>query len=99
MDVKVILVAVLVTVTICGTVSDAKPISLVERCWCRSTVSTVSQRNIRELKFVHTPNCPFQVIAKLKNNKEVCLNPETKWLHQYIEKALEKMKKAKLQGN
>lgn len=28
--------------------------------------------------------------AKLKSNKEVCLNPETKWLQQYIEKALEK---------
>ncbi|KAM9477174.1 chemokine (C-X-C motif) ligand 12a (stromal cell-derived factor 1) [Clarias gariepinus] len=95
MDVRVILVAVLVTVTIYGITSDAKPISLVERCWCRSTVNTVPQRNIRELKFVHTPNCPFQVIAKLKSNKEVCLNPETKWLQQYIERALEKMKKAK----
>ncbi|KAF5910201.1 stromal cell-derived factor 1-like [Clarias magur] len=95
MDVRVILVAVLVTVTIYGFTSDAKPISLVERCWCRSTVNTVPQRNIRELKFVHTPNCPFQVIAKLKSNKEVCLNPETKWLQQYIERALEKMRKAK----
>ncbi|KAI4877639.1 hypothetical protein NFI96_022992 [Prochilodus magdalenae] len=75
----------------------AKPISLVERCWCRSTVNTVPQRNIRELKFVHTPNCSFQVIAKLKNNKEVCINPETKWLQQYLKNALEKMKKAKEQ--
>ncbi|GAA6107373.1 chemokine (C-X-C motif) ligand 12a (stromal cell-derived factor 1) [Tachysurus ichikawai] len=99
MDVKLVLVAVLLTVTINGSISDAKPISLVERCWCRSTVTTVPQRNIRELKFVHTPNCPFQVIAKLKSNKEVCLNPETKWLQQYIEKALEKMKKAKFQGH
>ncbi|KAK3573935.1 hypothetical protein QTP86_033017 [Hemibagrus guttatus] len=98
MDVKVILVAALVTV-IYGSVSDAKPISLVERCWCRSTLTTVSQKNIRELKFIHTPNCTFQVIAKLKNNKEVCLNPETKWIQQYIARALEKMKKVKLQGH
>lgn len=42
--------------------SPAKPISLVERCWCRSTVNTVPQRSIRELKFLHTPNCPFQVM-------------------------------------
>lgn len=40
----------------------AKPISLVERCWCRSTLNTVPQRSIKELKFLHTPNCPFQVM-------------------------------------
>ncbi|KAG7266939.1 hypothetical protein CRUP_019857 [Coryphaenoides rupestris] len=40
----------------------AKPISLVERCWCRSTRNTVPQRSIKELKFLHTPNCPFQVM-------------------------------------
>ncbi|XP_076830381.1 chemokine (C-X-C motif) ligand 12a (stromal cell-derived factor 1) [Brachyhypopomus gauderio] len=95
MDLKVIVIAALITVTMYGSVSQAKPISLVERCWCRSTVNTVPQRNIRELKFVHTPNCHFQVIAKLKNNKEVCINPETKWLQQYLKNALEKMKKAK----
>lgn len=43
-------------------VVSAKPISLVERCWCRSTLNTVPQRSIRELKFLHTPNCPFQVM-------------------------------------
>lgn len=42
--------------------SSAKPISLVERCWCRSTLNTVPQRSIKELKFLHTPNCPFQVM-------------------------------------
>ncbi|XP_062851281.1 chemokine (C-X-C motif) ligand 12a (stromal cell-derived factor 1) [Trichomycterus rosablanca] len=99
MDVKIILAAVLITVTLYCSGTDAKPISLVERCWCRSTVNTVSQRNIRELKFVHTPNCPFQVIAKLKNNKEVCINSEMKWLQQYLKNALEKMKKAKQQLN
>ncbi|KAL7877779.1 hypothetical protein SRHO_G00044220 [Serrasalmus rhombeus] len=99
MELKAVLVAALVAVAVYGTISHAKPISLVERCWCRSTVNTVPQRNIRELKFVHTPNCPFQVIAKLKNNKEVCINPETKWLQQYLKNALEKMKKAKQQTN
>ncbi|XP_072534120.1 chemokine (C-X-C motif) ligand 12a (stromal cell-derived factor 1) [Salminus brasiliensis] len=99
MELKAVLVAALIAVAIYGTISHAKPISLVERCWCRSTVNTVPQRNIRELKFVHTPNCPFQVIAKLKNGKEVCINPETKWLQQYLKNALEKMKKAKQQLN
>uniref|UniRef100_A0AAQ6IN86 Chemokine (C-X-C motif) ligand 12b (stromal cell-derived factor 1) n=1 Tax=Anabas testudineus TaxID=64144 RepID=A0AAQ6IN86_ANATE len=64
------------------------PISLVERCWCRSTLNTVPQRSIKELKFLHTPNCPFQVIAKLKSNREVCINPETKWLQQYLKNAI-----------
>uniref|UniRef100_A0A667ZKS7 Stromal cell-derived factor 1 n=1 Tax=Myripristis murdjan TaxID=586833 RepID=A0A667ZKS7_9TELE len=68
----------------------AKPISLVERCWCRSTLNTVPQRSIKELKFLHTPNCPFQVIAKLKSNREVCINPETKWLQQYLKNAINK---------
>ncbi|PWA14892.1 hypothetical protein CCH79_00014251 [Gambusia affinis] len=69
---------------------SAKPISLVERCWCRTTLNTVSQRSIKELKFLHTPNCPFQVIAKLKNNREVCINPETKWLQGYLKNAINK---------
>ncbi|XP_052006757.1 chemokine (C-X-C motif) ligand 12a (stromal cell-derived factor 1) [Xyrauchen texanus] len=94
MDLKVIVAFALIAVALHATVSDAKPISLVERCWCRSTVNTVPQRRIRELKFLHTPNCPFQVIAKLKNNKEVCINKETKWLQQYLMNALNKMKKA-----
>ncbi|KAA0718052.1 Stromal cell-derived factor 1 [Triplophysa tibetana] len=90
MDMKVIVVFALMAVFIHAPISNAKPISLVERCWCRSTVNTVPQRSIRELKFLHTPNCPFQVIAKLKNNKEVCINPETKWLQQYLKNALNK---------
>lgn len=49
------------TVFVCC-VFAAKPISLVERCWCRSTLNTVPQRSIKELKFLHTPNCPFQVM-------------------------------------
>ncbi|XP_016430052.1 stromal cell-derived factor 1-like [Sinocyclocheilus rhinocerous] len=97
MDLKLIVIFALVVVVIHAPVSSAKPISLVERCWCRSTVNTVPQRSIRELKFLHTPNCPFQVIAKLKNNKEVCINPETKWLQQYLRNAMNKMKKAQQQ--
>ncbi|XP_016132259.1 stromal cell-derived factor 1-like [Sinocyclocheilus anshuiensis] len=97
MDLKVIVIFALMAVVIHAPVSNAKPISLVERCWCRSTVNTVPQRSIRELKFLHTPNCPFQVIAKLKNHKEVCINPETKWLQQYLRNAMNKMKKAQQQ--
>lgn len=41
---------------------SAKPISLVERCYCRSTVNSLPRGYIRELRFIHTPNCPFQVM-------------------------------------
>lgn len=41
---------------------SAKPISLVERCYCRSTVNNLPRGYIRELRFIHTPNCPFQVM-------------------------------------
>ncbi|XP_062375022.1 chemokine (C-X-C motif) ligand 12a (stromal cell-derived factor 1) [Sardina pilchardus] len=97
MDLKVLVLLAVLAVTMYAPVSHAKPISLVERCWCRSTVNTVSQRSIRELKFLHTPNCAFQVIAKLKNGKEVCVNPDTKWLQTYLKNAINKMKKAKQQ--
>ncbi|KAJ8418178.1 hypothetical protein AAFF_G00138870 [Aldrovandia affinis] len=99
MDLRVMAVMALLTLAMYTQISHAKPISLVERCWCRSTVNTVPQRSIRELKFLHTPNCPFQVIAKLKNNKEVCINPETKWLQQYLKNALNKIKKNRKQPN
>uniref|UniRef100_A0AAZ3PYJ6 Chromo domain-containing protein n=1 Tax=Oncorhynchus tshawytscha TaxID=74940 RepID=A0AAZ3PYJ6_ONCTS len=63
MDLKYLAVMAVLAVATYAPFSQAKPISLVERCWCRSTVNTVPQRNIRELKFLHTPNCPFQVMS------------------------------------
>ncbi|KAF3844140.1 hypothetical protein F7725_016188 [Dissostichus mawsoni] len=33
--------------------------------------------------------------AKLKNNREVCINPETKWLQQYLKNAINKVKKSR----
>uniref|UniRef100_A0A8C6TT17 Chemokine (C-X-C motif) ligand 12a (stromal cell-derived factor 1) n=1 Tax=Neogobius melanostomus TaxID=47308 RepID=A0A8C6TT17_9GOBI len=75
--------------------SVGKPISLVERCYCRSTVNNLPRSYIRELRFIQTPNCPFQVVAKLKTNKEVCVNPAIRWLQQYLKNAINKMKKSK----
>ncbi|XP_048864417.1 chemokine (C-X-C motif) ligand 12a (stromal cell-derived factor 1) isoform X2 [Brienomyrus brachyistius] len=90
MDPRVPLLTTLLLLAACTTLSHAKPISLWERCWCRSSVSNVPMRSIRELRFLQTPNCPFQVIAKLKSNKEVCISTETKWLQQYLKNALNK---------
>ncbi|KAM3606282.1 uncharacterized protein V6R79_013713 [Siganus canaliculatus] len=98
MDVKLLTAVAVFTVVMFATPSQAKPISLVERCYCRTTVNNVPKGYIRELRFIHTPNCPFQVIAKLKTNKEVCVNPEVRWLQHYLKNAISKMKKSK-QGN
>ncbi|XP_011601689.2 chemokine (C-X-C motif) ligand 12a (stromal cell-derived factor 1) [Takifugu rubripes] len=95
MDVKLMTLVAAIMVTLNAPPSQAKPISLVERCYCRSTVSNLPRSYIRELRFIHTPNCPFQVIAKLKTNKEVCVNPEIRWLQQYLKNAINKMKKLK----
>ncbi|TNN57542.1 Stromal cell-derived factor 1 [Liparis tanakae] len=65
MDVKLLALMALMAVATHVPTSSAKPISLVERCWCRSTLNTVPQRSIKELKFLHTPNCPFQVIHEI----------------------------------
>ncbi|KAM9809881.1 chemokine (C-X-C motif) ligand 12a (stromal cell-derived factor 1) [Syngnathus typhle] len=95
MDVKLIAVVTVLSLLAYVPLSQAKPISLVERCYCRSTVNSLPRGYIRELRFIHTPNCPFQVIAKLKTNKEVCVNPEIRWLQQYLKNAINKMKKSK----
>ncbi|XP_054886176.1 chemokine (C-X-C motif) ligand 12a (stromal cell-derived factor 1) isoform X1 [Poeciliopsis prolifica] len=95
MDLKLLAVVAALTVVVYSPPSEAKPISLVERCYCRVTINSLPKGLIRELRFLHTPNCPFQVIAKLKSNKEVCLNPEMRWLKNYLKNAINKMKKSK----
>ncbi|KAF3842139.1 hypothetical protein F7725_024090 [Dissostichus mawsoni] len=98
MDMKLLALLAALMVVIYAPPSQAKPISLVERCYCRSTVNSLPRGYIRELRFIHTPNCPFQVIAKLKSNKEVCVNPEIPWLQQYLKNAIKRMKKSR-KGN
>ncbi|KAI9535271.1 chemokine (C-X-C motif) ligand 12a (stromal cell-derived factor 1) [Gymnodraco acuticeps] len=95
MDMKLLALLAALMVVIYAPPSQAKPISLVERCYCRSTVNSLPRGYIRELRFIHTPNCPFQVIAKLKSNKEVCVNPEIPWLQQYLKNAIKRMKKSR----
>ncbi|XP_015233092.1 chemokine (C-X-C motif) ligand 12a (stromal cell-derived factor 1) [Cyprinodon tularosa] len=98
MDVKLLTVVAVLIIVIYSPPSEAKPISLVERCYCRATVNSLPKGYIRELRFIHTPHCPFQVIAKLKSGKEVCLNPEMPWLQHYLKNAIRKMKKS-MQAN
>ncbi|XP_041866739.1 chemokine (C-X-C motif) ligand 12a (stromal cell-derived factor 1) isoform X2 [Melanotaenia boesemani] len=100
MDVKLLAVVAALTMVIYAPSSQAKPISLVERCYCRSTFSNIPRGLIQELRIIQTPNCPFQVIAKLKANKEVCVNPESRWVRQFVKSVINKRKtqKAQLKG-
>ncbi|CAL8300244.1 unnamed protein product [Merluccius merluccius] len=88
MDMKLLAVFAVLAVASYAPPSQAKPISLVERCYCRSTVNSLPRGIIRELRFIQSPNCPFQVIAKLKTNKEVCVDPDMPWLQHYLKNAI-----------
>ncbi|XP_014352198.1 chemokine (C-X-C motif) ligand 12a (stromal cell-derived factor 1) isoform X2 [Latimeria chalumnae] len=91
MDVKAAAMITLVLVTLCVHTSYEKPIGLSQRCWCRYSEKVVHRGNIKQLKIRATPNCPLQVIATLRNNgKQVCVDPEVKWLKQYLEKMINK---------
>ncbi|XP_041427175.1 stromal cell-derived factor 1 isoform X2 [Xenopus laevis] len=68
-----------------------KPVSLVYRCPCRYFESNVPKSNVKHLKIYSTSNCSLQIVARLKNNsKQICLDPKTKWIQEYLEKALNK---------
>ncbi|XP_028651443.1 chemokine (C-X-C motif) ligand 12a (stromal cell-derived factor 1) [Erpetoichthys calabaricus] len=95
MDVKALAVLALLLLTTCIDLSQEKPFSLAEKCWCRSTEKNVKKHIIRQLKFMNVPNCPLQVIATLRNSKQVCLDLEIKWLQQYLQNALNKIKKGR----
>ncbi|XP_043912703.1 stromal cell-derived factor 1 isoform X2 [Protopterus annectens] len=84
----VVLSLVVIGAVVCFTPSHEKPMSLTQRCRCRYFDSGVYKHQIKQLKIINNGNCPIQVLATLKSNKQVCLNPETKWLKTYIDKAL-----------
>ncbi|KAG8434919.1 hypothetical protein GDO86_013040 [Hymenochirus boettgeri] len=71
--------------------SEGKPVSLVYRCPCRYFESNVPKNNIKHLKILSTSNCSLQIVARLKHNgKQICLDPKTKWIQEYLEKVLNK---------
>ncbi|XP_045698309.1 stromal cell-derived factor 1 isoform X2 [Phyllostomus hastatus] len=92
MDAKIVAVLALVLVALC--LSDGKPVSLSYRCPCRFFESHVSRANVKHLKILNTPNCALQIVARLKNNnRQVCIDPKLKWIQEYLEKALNNLRK------
>ncbi|XP_053165737.1 stromal cell-derived factor 1 isoform X1 [Hemicordylus capensis] len=68
-----------------------KPISLTYRCPCRYFENNVGKSHIKHLKILTIPGCNLQIIARLKNsNKQICIDPKLKWIHEYLEKYLHK---------
>ncbi|XP_019575594.1 platelet basic protein isoform X2 [Rhinolophus sinicus] len=61
------------------------------RCLCIQTVSGIHPSKIQNLEVIKAgPHCPkVQVIATLKNGKELCLNPEASRIKKIIQKFLE----------
>ncbi|XP_016065102.1 PREDICTED: permeability factor 2-like [Miniopterus natalensis] len=60
------------------------------RCTCVKTTSGVNLGNIQNLKVTRAgPHCSkVEVIAKLKNGKEVCLDPEAPRVRKIVQKML-----------
>uniref|UniRef100_A0A8C0LRR2 C-X-C motif chemokine n=1 Tax=Canis lupus dingo TaxID=286419 RepID=A0A8C0LRR2_CANLU len=61
------------------------------RCVCLSTTPGIHPRMIAKVQVVAAgPQCPrVEVIATLKNKREVCLDPETPALKKAIQKILD----------
>ncbi|XP_053165738.1 stromal cell-derived factor 1 isoform X2 [Hemicordylus capensis] len=71
--------------------AEGKPISLTYRCPCRYFENNVGKSHIKHLKILTIPGCNLQIIARLKNsNKQICIDPKLKWIHEYLEKYLHK---------
>ncbi|OCT70278.1 hypothetical protein XELAEV_18037200mg [Xenopus laevis] len=87
MDLRTLALLSILLGTLC--LSEGKPVSLVYRCPCRYFESNVPKSNVKHLKIYSTSNCSLQIVARLKNNsKQICLDPKTKWIQEYLEKAL-----------
>ncbi|XP_014306673.1 platelet basic protein-like [Myotis lucifugus] len=60
-------------------------------CMCTTTTSGIHPRNIQNLKvFGAGPHCSnVEVIATLKNGKEICLDPNAPVIKKIVQKILE----------
>ncbi|XP_037006138.2 platelet basic protein [Artibeus jamaicensis] len=61
------------------------------RCRCVKTISSIHPSNIQSVNVIKTgPHCSrVEVIATLKNGKEICLDPEAPRIRKIVQKILE----------
>ncbi|XP_003230087.1 interleukin-8 [Anolis carolinensis] len=95
MNTKVV-VALLAFFLACATLTEALPMARMGselRCQCISTHSRfIPPRNIQDVKLTQSgPHCTnVEVIATLKDGREVCLEPTANWVKVIIKAILDK---------
>ncbi|KAM5284347.1 C-X-C motif chemokine 6-like isoform 4-T4 [Hipposideros larvatus] len=77
-----------------GPLACAGPLSIVQRelrCVCLTHAPLIHPKMISNLQVIPAgPQCPrVEVIAKLKNGKELCLDPEAPRIKKIVQKILE----------
>uniref|UniRef100_G1R8X2 C-X-C motif chemokine n=1 Tax=Nomascus leucogenys TaxID=61853 RepID=G1R8X2_NOMLE len=88
------LLALLLLLTPPGPLASAGPVSAVLtelRCTCLHTTLRVNPKMIGKLQvFPAGPQCSkVEVVASLKNGKQICLDPEAPFLKKVIQKILD----------
>ncbi|KAM5339243.1 growth-regulated protein homolog alpha-like [Glossophaga mutica] len=86
-----LLLLLLLLVTSCRHAAGA-PAGNELRCQCLQTLQGIHPRQIQSVKVTRPgASCDqTEVVAMLKNGKEVCLNPEAPFVKKMIEKMLNK---------
>ncbi|XP_021066976.1 C-X-C motif chemokine 6 [Mus pahari] len=91
--------AFLLLFTLPQRLAEAAPSSVIAaselRCVCLTVTPRINPKLIANLEVIPAgPQCPtVEVIAKLKNQKEVCLDPEAPVIKKIIQKILDSEKK------
>ncbi|XP_019323235.1 alveolar macrophage chemotactic factor-like [Panthera pardus] len=93
------LLLLLLLLTPPGPLASAGPVAVIVRelrCVCLTTTPGIHPKMIAKMQVIAAgPQCPkVEVIATLKNKKEVCLDPETPVMKKAIQKILDSGKKA-----
>ncbi|XP_034364945.1 C-X-C motif chemokine 5-like [Arvicanthis niloticus] len=94
------LLAFLLLLTLPQHLAEAAPSSAVAaatelRCVCLTVTPRINPKMIANLEVIPAgPQCPtVEVIAKLKNQQDVCLDPEAPLIKKIIQKILDSEKK------
>ncbi|XP_036919319.1 platelet basic protein isoform X2 [Sturnira hondurensis] len=86
-----LLLIALVPATTGKTIRMDKERHIELRCRCVKTISGIHPSNIQSVNVIKTgPHCSrVEVIARLKNGKEICLDPEAPRIRKMVQKILE----------
>ncbi|KAI5278832.1 C-X-C motif chemokine 6-like [Manis pentadactyla] len=88
-----VLVLLLLLLTPRGPLASAGPVAVIVRelrCLCLTTTPGIPPKMVSNLQVIAAgPQCPnVEVVATLKNQREVCLDPEAPLVRKIIQKIL-----------